>query len=521
MGFWRLLNGPEDRPPAVLAGVRRLVGFLVWWSAQHERVRGVEHRLLSAQHPDGARPVPALGLLRHPELRPGRLFRHRGYPTASSPATDGQQLGPIGSWAVSRPAPRWRPLRLLRLLRACRCGSRPSSRWCSRCCSRPSARPPATSGASARSSWRLQRDDRHPVVPAGRAVFFGYPSITTCCWSCCFLGCRLLVGSHHGKVMLAIREDPLRTELLGYDIRARQLVTFVLAAVLAGSRPALRPVGQLHHADPGRPAAGLAAGDLGGGRRRDSLVAVAVSTYALNWLNYSLSSAGNQYAMVIIGVLLVVVMMFFPRGIIVTLARDLPRYGWRHDGRRLGGALSHGRGSASRPKRWPSVRRRGRDRHGQPRRTGRRAALHHRPQRRRQVDTLSLLRHLPAGPGPNPARRSRRHRPAAVPPRAPGLGLTFQTNRAFTRLAVRRTWRRRHPAGRGTWISGRVTGTATPSTGSASTRSACRPASCRTTSCMARDRHGAGTGPTILLLDEPPPACRPTRPCRPRACCSI
>jgi ABC-type branched-subunit amino acid transport system permease subunit len=62
---------------------------------------------------------------------------------------------------------------------------------------------------------------------------------------------------------------------------------------------------------------------------RDSLVAVAVSTYALNWLNYSLSSAGNQYAMIIIGVLLVAVMMFFPRGIFVTLARDLPRYGWR------------------------------------------------------------------------------------------------------------------------------------------------------------------------------------------------
>ena len=34
--------------------------------------------------------------------------------------------------------------------------------------------------------------------------------------------------------MLAIREDPIRTELLGYDIRARQLVVFVLAAVLAG-----------------------------------------------------------------------------------------------------------------------------------------------------------------------------------------------------------------------------------------------------------------------------------------------
>ena len=62
---------------------------------------------------------------------------------------------------------------------------------------------------------------------------------------------------------------------------------------------------------------------------RDSLVAVALSTYLLNWLNFALSSAGNQYAMVIIGVLLVAVMMFFPRGILVTLARDLPRHGWR------------------------------------------------------------------------------------------------------------------------------------------------------------------------------------------------
>ena len=38
---------------------------------------------------------------------------------------------------------------------------------------------------------------------------------------------------------------------------------------------------------------------------RDSLLAVAVATYALNWLNYSLSSAGNQYALVITGVILV------------------------------------------------------------------------------------------------------------------------------------------------------------------------------------------------------------------------
>ena len=171
-----------------------------------------------------------------------------------------------------------------------------------------------------------------PSFQLGDLVFFGYPFFyyVLTLVVLCFLGCRLLVGSHHGKVMLAIREDPLRTELLGYDIRARQLVTFVLAAVLAGLSGLLyvqwgnyitpTQVGLLQAS---LPVIWVAVGG------RDSLVAVALSTYLLNWLNFALSSAGNQYAMVIIGVLLVVVMMFFPRGILVTLARDLPRHGWR------------------------------------------------------------------------------------------------------------------------------------------------------------------------------------------------
>jgi urea transport system permease protein len=49
-----------------------------------------------------------------------------------------------------------------------------------------------------------------------------------------YLALRVFVNSQYGKVLLAIREDPIRTELLGYDIRARQLVVFVLAAILAG-----------------------------------------------------------------------------------------------------------------------------------------------------------------------------------------------------------------------------------------------------------------------------------------------
>ena len=114
--------------------------------------------------------------------------------------------------------------------------------------------------------------------------------------------------------MLAIREDPIRTELLGYDIRARQLVVFVIAAVFAGISGLLY-VQWGNYITPSQ--VGLLQASLpviwvavGG---RESLLAVVLSTCALNWLNYTLSSAGYQYALVIIGVLLVVVMLFFPR----------------------------------------------------------------------------------------------------------------------------------------------------------------------------------------------------------------
>ena len=161
---------------------------------------------------------------------------------------------------------------------------------------------------------------------AGRAFCYYALSIVLFC----FLFCRVLVGSGAGRVMLAIREDALRTELLGYDIRLGQLAVFVLAAVLAGVSGLLY-VQWGNYITPSQ--VGLLQASLpviwvavGG---RDSLLAVAISTYVLNWLNYSLSSTGNQYALVIIGGLLVAVMLFFPNGIIVTLARDLPRRGWR------------------------------------------------------------------------------------------------------------------------------------------------------------------------------------------------
>lgn len=167
-----------------------------------------------------------------------------------------------------------------------------------------------------------------PSFQLGSFVFFGFSFFyyVLILVVICYLGCRMLVNASFGKVLLAIREDALRTEMLGYDIRFRQWLTFVIAALLAGLSGLLyvqwgnyitpTQVGLLQAA---LPVIWVAVGG------RDKLFAVLVATYALNWLNYTLASQGNRYALVIIGALLVIVMVFFPRGIIVTVAEWLGR----------------------------------------------------------------------------------------------------------------------------------------------------------------------------------------------------
>jgi branched-chain amino acid transport system permease protein len=90
-----------------------------------------------------------------------------------------------------------------------------------------------------------------PAFQIGDFVFSGYSFFYLALGLAliCYLGCRMLVNSRHGKVMLAIREDAVRTEMLGYDIRMRQWLVFVLARFAALSGPMCS--GQLYHAVPG------------------------------------------------------------------------------------------------------------------------------------------------------------------------------------------------------------------------------------------------------------------------------
>ncbi|HEX3984707.1 MAG TPA: branched-chain amino acid ABC transporter permease [Acidisoma sp.] len=139
------------------------------------------------------------------------------------------------------------------------------------------------------------------------------------------IGLRTWVNSQRGQVLMAIREDAVRTELLGYDVRREQLRVFVGAAVLSGISGLLY-VQWGNYITPSVTSLSQAALPViwVAVAGRDSLIAVAIMTFLLNLLSYELSSAGNQYALVIIGVLLVAVMLFAPEGVILRLARLWP-----------------------------------------------------------------------------------------------------------------------------------------------------------------------------------------------------
>ncbi len=49
-----------------------------------------------------------------------------------------------------------------------------------------------------------------------------------------YLALRILVNARFGNVLVAIRENPERAEMLGYDVRRYQLAAFVIGSASRG-----------------------------------------------------------------------------------------------------------------------------------------------------------------------------------------------------------------------------------------------------------------------------------------------
>ncbi len=140
-----------------------------------------------------------------------------------------------------------------------------------------------------------------------------------------YLALRILVNSSFGNVLVAIRENPQRATMLGYDVRKYQLGAFVIGSALAGLSGVLYTSwGQyITPSSMGITAAALPIVWVAVGGRND-LTTTLVGTIVLIGGFQALTVYGSQYALVVMGLLLVLTVLLAPVGLIAALA-ILPR----------------------------------------------------------------------------------------------------------------------------------------------------------------------------------------------------
>lgn len=149
-----------------------------------------------------------------------------------------------------------------------------------------------------------------------------------------YLGLRILMNSALGNVIVAIRENRERAEMLGYDVRKYQLITFVIGAALAGLSGVLYTAwGQyITPSSMGMTAAALPLIWVAVGGRSD-LTSTLIGTLMVLAAFQALTIYGSQYALVFMGVLLVLTVLIAPNGLVLGvmnwLGRLTARYGQR------------------------------------------------------------------------------------------------------------------------------------------------------------------------------------------------
>ncbi len=133
-----------------------------------------------------------------------------------------------------------------------------------------------------------------------------------------YLGLRILMNSAFGNVIVAIRENPERAEMLGYDVRKYQLITFVIGAALAGISGVLYTTwGQyITPSSMGMTAAALPLIWVAVGGRSD-LTSTLIGTLVVLLAFQALTIYGSQYALVVMGLLLVVTVLVAPNGLVL------------------------------------------------------------------------------------------------------------------------------------------------------------------------------------------------------------
>jgi ABC-type branched-subunit amino acid transport system permease subunit len=159
---------------------------------------------------------------------------------------------------------------------------------------------------------------------------------------------RLLDGTF-GLTLIAIRENPQRAEMLGVDIRRHQLLVFVLGCTLGGLSGALYTIwgSYITPSTMGLTAAAMPVIWVATSGR-SSLGGAILGTALLVWLSQNLAIYGSQYALILLGAILLVVVLAAPEGLLPFITRHLRRVAKRVDaGRhRRGTCLKHEEGQS-------------------------------------------------------------------------------------------------------------------------------------------------------------------------------
>lgn len=150
-----------------------------------------------------------------------------------------------------------------------------------------------------------------------------------------YLALRALVNSSFGYLLVGIREDAARTETFGYDVRLIQLAVFCLSAAIAGLSGVLYTAwGTYIHPNTFSIAANVLPVIWVGVAGRKDLTAALAGALVLQWISLQLAAQG-EYALIVMGLILVVGMMVAPEGVVIEMVRRLGR---RRPGKHASGA---------------------------------------------------------------------------------------------------------------------------------------------------------------------------------------
>jgi len=137
---------------------------------------------------------------------------------------------------------------------------------------------------------------------------------------------RRLLDSPFGLTLVAIRENPQRAEMLGVDIRRHQLLIFVFGCALGGHSGALYTIWGSYITPS---AMGLTSAAMPiiwvatAGRR--SIGGAIIGTALLVWLSQWLAIYGSQYALILMGAILLFVVLVAPEGLLPLIAKLVRR----------------------------------------------------------------------------------------------------------------------------------------------------------------------------------------------------